>query len=212
MAVKVLNPAMHQHKKASILEHARHLFATQGYAETSMDSIAQSGHMQKASLYHYFASKQQILQEMINWELERWWSARLVDYARGQTLTETLTLIATSFLQDMDNPIRQEFFQISYFESDKNPVIYKAIKESPMYNRSGLYTIFARHLEPCPAPKVGMFMTQFMGALIHYAVLTKLRKRDLGWGLPDDGAYVRQLVEFFAGGLAGTHPLQPPLN
>ena len=76
MFTKTLDPILHQIKKEAILQRARHLFATKGYAETSMDDIAQADHMQKASLYHYFASKQQILQQMIDWEVERWWTSR----------------------------------------------------------------------------------------------------------------------------------------
>src|SRR5579864_4430735 len=130
MAVKILDPVLHQIKKEAILQQARHLFATKGYAETSMDDIAQAGHMQKASLYHYFESKQQILQQMIDWEVERWWASRLKDYETGPDLAGTLTLIGTLFLKDLDDPARREFFKIIHFESHKNPAISKALKES----------------------------------------------------------------------------------
>ena len=69
--MKVLDPAVFGIRKDTILQFARHLFATKGYAETTMDDIAQAAKMQKASLYHYFPSKQQLLQEMMDMEVER---------------------------------------------------------------------------------------------------------------------------------------------
>src|SRR5882762_9672854 len=109
--MKTLDPVLHQIREEAILQRARHMFATKGFAETSMDDIAQAGHMQKASLYHYFNSKQQILQEMIDLEGERW-SSQLESYATGHTLGEDLLQIALVFLKNFDDPARREFFQI----------------------------------------------------------------------------------------------------
>src|ERR1051326_5352524 len=98
MNMKVLDPAAFSIRKETILQFARHLFATKGYAESTMDDIAQASKMQKASLYHYFESKQQILQEMMDLELSRW-SARLAEYEKGKDLEETLRVIAATFLK-----------------------------------------------------------------------------------------------------------------
>src|SRR5262249_50429011 len=139
--MKTLDPVLYQIKKESILQNARHLFATKGYAETSVDDIAHACHIQKASLYHYFQGKQQILQEMVDLAVENW-NARLPEYAKGADLKETLYIIATTFLKDMEDPSRREFFKLIHFESHKNPAIFKAWKESPMNNREGFYSIF----------------------------------------------------------------------
>jgi len=207
MAVKVLDPAAFQIRKETILQHARHLFAHKGYAETSMDDIAQACHIQKASLYHYFESKHKILQEMVDLEVSEWWGVRLKEYEAGTTLRETLLLIATLFLKDMADIRRQEFFKIIHFESHKDPSILKALKESPTHNRKGLYVVFARHLEgKLPQLKIAMFMTQFMGGLIHYAALSRLRSENMCYEKFDDTAYVDQLVDIFVKGIhAGSH-------
>jgi AcrR family transcriptional regulator len=207
MTMKVLDPAVFKIRKETILQHARHLFANKGYAETSMDDIAQACHVQKASLYHYFASKQEILQQMVDLEVEHWWSARLKDYESSPNLRETLTLIGTTFLKDMDDLRRQEFFKIIHFESHKNLVISKALQESPTHNRKGFYAVFARHLEgKLPQTKIAMFMTQFMGGLIHYAVLARLRGENMCYETFKDEAYVEQLVDIFVKGIhVGNH-------
>jgi AcrR family transcriptional regulator len=200
--MKVLDPAVFKIRKDTILQHARHLFANKGYAETSMDDIAHACHVQKASLYHYFAGKQELLQEMVDLEVKEWWSVRLKDYESSQDLRETLTRIGTLYLKDMNDTRRQEFFKIIHFESHKNPAILKALKESPTHNRTGFYAVFARHLEgKLPDVKIAMFMTQFMGGLIHYAALSRLRGEDMCYEKFEDAEYVDQLVEIFVKGI-----------
>ena len=200
--MKVIDPAAFKIRKETILQHARHIFAHKGYAETSMDDIAHACHIQKASLYHYFTSKQEILQQMVDWEVSDWWTARLKDYEAGHDLRETLTLIGTLLLKDMNDTRRQEFFKIIHFESHKNPAILKALKESPTHNRKGLYAAFAKHLQgKLPETQIAMFMTQFMGGLIHYAVLSRLRGEYMCYEKFEDAAYVNQLVDIFVKGI-----------
>ncbi len=201
--MKVLDPVSYQIRKEAILHHARHLFATKGLSETSMDDIAQSCHMQKASLYHYFESKQQIQQELVDLECARW-AARFKDYETGKDLRETLTLIGKIFLKDMENDAgRREFFKIIFFESHKNPSVLKAMKESPTYNRQGFYAVFARHLEGrMPRRQIAMFITQFMGGLVHYLNMAKLRGENMCLELFTDEEYVDQLVKIFVKGIA----------
>ena len=104
--MKTLDPVLHKIREEAILQRARHLFATKGFTETSMDDIAHASHMQKASLYHYFKSKQQILQQMVDMEGEHW-TERLKDYDAGTNLRDTLARIGHTFLKDMDDPRRR---------------------------------------------------------------------------------------------------------
>ncbi len=48
-------------QRKHILTHASLLFAEMGYAATTMDMLSAETRMNKASLYYYFASKQEIL-------------------------------------------------------------------------------------------------------------------------------------------------------
>lgn len=201
MPVKTLDPVVHRIKKEAILQNARHLFATKGFSETSMDDIAQISHLQKGSLYHYFDSKQQILQDMVDMEGARR-SARIQEFESGRDLEETLTIIGTTFLQDLDQPAHREFFKIIHFESHKNPAILKALKESPTQNRQGFYAIFEKHLQgKLPKDRVAIFATQFMGALVYFATLSKLRSENICFEPCTDADYVKQLVRTFVRGI-----------
>ena len=57
--------------RAVIVQAAAQIFREKGYHATSMQDIADSVHLQKASLYHHVESKQEILLEILNHALDR---------------------------------------------------------------------------------------------------------------------------------------------
>jgi AcrR family transcriptional regulator len=201
--MKTLDPILHHNRKNSILDHARHLFATKGFSETSMDDIARTCHLQKASLYHYFDSKQQLLQDLVDRESIKW-SDMVIHFEGGRDLKDTLTRIATRIMEDVKDPGRREFFQIVQFESHNNPCIWKALKASPTHNRAGFYAVFAKHLDGrLPRNRIAIFITQFMGALLHYIRIAKLHSENMCYEPIEDQDYIAQLVLTFS---AGIHP------
>ncbi|MGE3286615.1 MAG: TetR/AcrR family transcriptional regulator [Pseudonocardia sp.] len=54
-----------------LLEHAARLFATQGYANTSFQDIADSMGISRPALYHYVSNKEEILAALVRDVLER---------------------------------------------------------------------------------------------------------------------------------------------
>ena len=58
--------------KQEILDAALELFSTQGYEATSVAQIAAAVGIRKASLYSHFASKQEILDELVRGGLVRY--------------------------------------------------------------------------------------------------------------------------------------------
>lgn len=56
--------------KQSILDCAAKLFATKGFASTSINEIAEVSGLSKAGVYHYFDSKSEILRAMLTEHLE----------------------------------------------------------------------------------------------------------------------------------------------
>ena|GEM_PF-2547011 len=200
--MKTVDPVLFNKRKNAILKQARHLFATKGFSETSMDDIAKTCHIQKSSLYHYFTSKQMLLQVLVDTECSQW-AKMLTHFQAGQDLSDTLKRIATHVLHDVENPGRREFYQIVQFESHKNPSIWKALKESPTHNRRGFFAAFAKHLEGrLPDNKIAIFITQFMGALLHYVRLAKLHQENMCYEKMEDRDYIDQLVAVFSAGIS----------
>ena len=55
-------------KKENIIESAQKLFSRFGFLKTTVDEIAKAARMGKASLYHYFKSKEDIFREVVEKE------------------------------------------------------------------------------------------------------------------------------------------------
>ncbi len=62
-----------------IVEAASHVFATHGFERTTMEMVAQRAQMGKASLYHYFPTKQSLFLEMLKQSNDK--LARAVNHA-----------------------------------------------------------------------------------------------------------------------------------
>jgi AcrR family transcriptional regulator len=56
--------------REGILEAAARIFSEKGFHATSMQDIADAVHLQKASLYHHFSSKQEILVDILDHALD----------------------------------------------------------------------------------------------------------------------------------------------
>jgi TetR/AcrR family transcriptional regulator, cholesterol catabolism regulator len=56
--------------REEILEAAASIFGERGYHAASMQDIADAVHLQKASLYHHFSGKQEILLALLDFGLD----------------------------------------------------------------------------------------------------------------------------------------------
>lgn len=65
-----MSKTTHSHTRRLILKNAGHLFASRGYENTSMQNIAERVGIQKASLYYFFKSKEEIFEAV----MENLWS------------------------------------------------------------------------------------------------------------------------------------------
>lgn len=62
-------------RKQDILDSARELFSERGFEETSLDAIIAHSGTSKGTLYHYFASKEDLYTTVLESMLERVWAA-----------------------------------------------------------------------------------------------------------------------------------------
>lgn len=70
------------HRRSEILETAAAVFARKGVAGATVRDIAEEAHMLSGSLYHYFASKDQMVEEILRFgfdELVRGYSEAIAD-------------------------------------------------------------------------------------------------------------------------------------
>lgn len=74
--------------RATLVSHARDLIVTRGYARTSVDTINQSAHLSKGTFYHYFKSKSEILDAVVDQLTDEGWARarRALESAEGSPL------------------------------------------------------------------------------------------------------------------------------
>ncbi len=200
--MKTLNPVIHNKQRERIFKIAMHLFAVKGYGETSMSAIAQACKMQKASLYHYFKSKEQVLHELVRWRIKVIHSQiNAFPIAKGPF--EMLNQIGMSFLNDMEKKESQEFMQLMLRNAYTDPFMRKIFltisKEQThdmdfnhchgrlLHNKVGKKSQF-------------MFLHQFIGSLIRYATEKKMWKTGPSLEFSDK-EYVHSLATIFAEGM-----------
>lgn len=86
--------------REGIIEAAARIFSEKGFHATSMQDIADAVHLQKASLYHHFSSKQEILVDILEHALD------LINSRLEQVLSQALS---------PDEKLRQAM--VSYFQT-----------------------------------------------------------------------------------------------
>jgi AcrR family transcriptional regulator len=62
---KAQNEAIREQARKQIIEAAFELFANEGYGKTSIAAVAQKAAVSKGLIYHYFGSKQEILEAIL---------------------------------------------------------------------------------------------------------------------------------------------------
>ena len=87
--------------REAILESAAQVFRQKGFHGASMADIAEAVQLQKASLYHHFSSKQDILLELLDRALELVTEDMLQVMAQDAPADEKLRLAMRSYLKTL---------------------------------------------------------------------------------------------------------------
>lgn len=83
-------------KKKQIVQAARNVFLSQGFGSTSMEDIARVAGMGKASIYHYFSSKEELFNEIITLEIEEMENEMLAELKKHKTAEEKIQAFITT--------------------------------------------------------------------------------------------------------------------
>ena len=86
----------------SILSAAEHIFRARGYHATSLNDVAEACHIQKASLYHHFSSKEQ-LAIAVMWKVQNYFDNSILCYAYDKGFS------SQSRLSKVNSELRQFF-------------------------------------------------------------------------------------------------------
>lgn len=116
-------PQVADEKEAKILAAAKESFLELGYADTSMDAVAQRARASKTTLYTRFPSKEALFAAVISAECSAYGMYFLPNEFADQPIDEALNTIARRFLDLVGSPQAARVEQIILAEAQRFPEI-----------------------------------------------------------------------------------------
>ncbi len=116
----------HESKRQHILDVAAEVFAREGIARASMNEVARACGISKANIYHYYASKDDLIFDILDTylsQLRDWLCGTELD---GQSPTERLHTLTREFLlayEGMDNEHKIQSEGLPLLASDKQDIL-----------------------------------------------------------------------------------------
>ena len=91
-------------KRAAILDSAKKLFVSQGFAGTSMDAVAKEARVSKLTVYSHFSDKETLFSAAIEAKCQNMLPVPIFELDENQPLRTTLTKIGLAFLELIHSP------------------------------------------------------------------------------------------------------------
>lgn len=198
--MRTIDQQAHAKARHRILDAARAIFAEKGYHGASMNDVARGAGLGKAALYHYFPSKQALMQAL-HTELWAGTEARIASLPRFASLKEALRYAGLAYLAHFADAKALQMTRIAFNMGTQD----KALRDSSVAlvrpdMEAHTQTVFGPFFKGgTPTGQVHLFATQFFGSLFyHVFVLRSLFQDD---DLPvTQTEYLDQLVEIYAAG------------
>jgi len=196
--VKILNEQKHTDQRMRLLSHARRLIANQGFKETSMAQIAKACKVTKATLYHYFKSKEAILLAILGCHEDEMETLK-GELAQARNLEEVFYAIARNHMEKMSLTENLDFLKILVNEAMTNPEVKKFylgfIKDSLTMVAKDILSPFVKG--KMSEVEIRRTYFQFVAALAHYTWQVKM-VGGLSDIIGDDESYIRLLARVYA--------------
>ncbi|KIN74668.1 TetR/AcrR family transcriptional regulator [Sulfitobacter guttiformis] len=117
-------------KYDQVLAGARKVFMTEGFEGASVDDIARTAQVSKATLYKYFSDKQLLFIEVANIECQRQASAALDTIDRTAPPRKVLSDTGRHFLGFVTSKFGLQMFRVCVAETDRFPELGRRFYES----------------------------------------------------------------------------------
>lgn len=166
-------------KAAAILEGARLEFLANGYASTSMDRVAASAGVSKATVYSHFQDKAGLFSALVKQLAEERFQTMLFDPQDKSTLQgkprEVLTELAQKLLDEAaSNSPFCEFMRLIVGESSRFPELSVPYIENVA---KPLIEVLTRYLDGCETLDLDdpeAIARTFVGTLIYFVILQRV--------------------------------------
>ncbi len=130
-------------KYEQVLDGARTVFLKDGYEGASVDDIARTAGVSKATLYSYFADKKFLFLEIARLECARQADLNRQTVRKSSDVREVLKDAAENMMRLILSDFGLQVFRICVAESDRFPELGRRFYESgPMRIRAGMIDFF----------------------------------------------------------------------
>jgi len=201
--MRKVDPVVHGRQRERIMKCALSLFSARGYDAASLDEVARKCRMQKASLYHYFASKEALLRELIGWHMKRV-HANVMKLLLGNSLERNLFEIGMDFVRGSSRRENREFLRLLIRDAGTHGYIsnvFDTMDRTVMENvMKGMHAVFVGRGKSTSLKEQARIMHQYLGSLFRYVVESRLLHSGPS-RMFTDREYVGSLARIFATGL-----------
>jgi AcrR family transcriptional regulator len=118
-----MRKAQAEERRLQILDVALAEFAARGFYGTSVQDIARAAGISAGLMYHYFASKEDLLEATVEYHSFLPQMRKILTDARGRPLSDVFYDLAMGFLKMLDS--KAGLVRVFFRELDSNPVVKK---------------------------------------------------------------------------------------
>lgn len=124
------DPIQRGRKYEQVLAGARDVFMADGFEGASVDMIARTAGVSKATMYKYFPDKRMLFSEVAQVECQRQASSALARIDRSAPPREVLGEVGRTFLGFITSKLGEQIFRICVAEADRFPDLGQRFYES----------------------------------------------------------------------------------
>lgn len=110
-------------RQMEIAKAAMILLSEKGYANTTMNDIAKAAGISKPTLYQYFKGKESLFEFSTQSAPLRMTTRVLASKQAGKSIRSTLNIIGSEYINMFNDPMRQQLFRMTVYESYRFPEI-----------------------------------------------------------------------------------------
>ena len=122
-------------RRADIIDAARSLFLSKEYEKTTMQDVMESLGIAKGTIYHYFNSKEELLEAVVKDIVEKNFQEmqKLMLQLKGNALQKIQTLIETGNIAEENKPIVDQLHQPGNEALHLRLLTATLVKQAPLY-------------------------------------------------------------------------------
>lgn len=187
-------------KAQQIIAAARKAFLDTGYGETSMDQVAKSAGVSKATLYAHFTNKQALFGAVIAEECNRTACTLFEPGPGSDDVRSTLTRLGRNFCDMVLDPVKLSGYRVVVAEAGRFPELGEAFYQAGPARVVGGLAIYLERMTAAgrlDVPHARLAASQFLGMIKADHYMRRLFGIADGPGDPSPADAVDAAVEVF---------------